>query len=174
MTTVDVLANDKLAGRLANGDRIYLLVRLSHPDGPRWTEGPRQTVNHRFIDDPVRLSITGLAVGKHRQLANAHSAGQIVDDFAELVDAGSLEPWLKSDGEWLLGVWRDWHLNDMQPGCAHQTVVYEQAPYGGERASLTLTQPCPITGYKYGTAWLVKPLPDELISQLHTLFEQGD
>lgn len=49
-----------------------------------------------------------------------------------------------------------YHLNDMQAACDHQTVQ------GSGRDALDNTPPCPVTGYKYGHAWLVKPLPDDI------------
>ena len=58
-----------------------------------------------------------------------------------------------------------WHLNDLKAGCAHQGVVYEDSPYG-RRPSLSLTPPCPVTGYRYGTKWLIEPLPERFVPDL--------
>lgn len=55
-----------------------------------------------------------------------------------------------------------WHLNDLQAACAHQTVVWEDGRYG-RQPSLELTEPCPETGYRYGSAWLTEPLPDDVL-----------
>lgn len=59
-----------------------------------------------------------------------------------------------------------WHLNTMRAGCAHQTPVYAPDQYSRNAPSLDLTPPCPITGYKYGHAWLVEVLPAEVLTEL--------
>jgi hypothetical protein len=56
-----------------------------------------------------------------------------------------------------------WHLNDLSAGCVHQEVVWEDGRYG-RQPSLTATEPCPETGYRYGSAWLVEPLPEDVIA----------
>lgn len=61
------------------------------------------------------------------------------------------------------GTWR--HLNDMRAGCEHQRAMgwksYDEHP----------SEPCPVCGYKYGTAWLVEPLPAEVYSFVESLPE---
>lgn len=42
-----------------------------------------------------------------------------------------------------------YHLNDMKPGCVHQDKSANSPP-------------CPKTGYQWGRAWLVEPLPNWL------------
>lgn len=58
-----------------------------------------------------------------------------------------------------------WHLNGMRAGCAHQDVVWEDTGLG-RRPSLDRTAPCPHTGYRYGSAWLVEPLPARVLGDL--------
>lgn len=64
---------------------------------------------------------------------------------------------------YLLAVWDHWHLNDVQAGCSHQREMgwrnYDKHP--GE--------PCPICGYKYGSAWLYAPLPQDVIDFVQPL-----
>lgn len=66
-----------------------------------------------------------------------------------------------------------WHLNAMQAACAHQEVVWEDSKYG-RRPSLDDTPRCPQTGYKYGSAWLVKPLPADFMDTLNRLLAGVD
>lgn len=100
--------------------------------------------------------------------------------------------WLK-----LLDIWSQWHLNDMSPACEHQRALgwmdekidpdkpaqaygkfypgqssnswnlkgWVYPPYGH------LTEPCPVCGYKYGTAWLKRELPVEVKKFLFDLPE---
>ncbi len=68
---------------------------------------------------------------------------------------------------WLdfLDIWKEWHLNDLQAGCIHQREMgwsrdgYDKHP----------SEPCPICGYKYGTAWLKKDVPESVILFLDRL-----
>lgn len=66
-----------------------------------------------------------------------------------------------------------WHLNGMRAGCAHQTVVWEDGPYG-RRPSLDDTPTCPQTGYRYGHAWLVEPLPWWVRRDIESLMPRMD
>lgn len=86
----------------------------------------------------------------------------------------------------LLEVWHNWHLNDMQAGCEHQQAMN----WGHKELTLTngehktsgcvrpeehpegeLTKPCPMCGYKYGTAWHHKELPQSVIDFIASLPE---
>lgn len=62
-----------------------------------------------------------------------------------------------------LGDW--WHLNSMRAGCVHQEAVYEDGPHG-RRVDLDATRRCPVTGYRYGSAWLIEPLPGPVVGDL--------
>jgi hypothetical protein len=82
-----------------------------------------------------------------------------------------------------------WHLNGTRAGCAHQAVVYEEDRYGRQAPSLDKTpvcrvdgamelhpgrpeadgKPATLGGYRYGSAWLVEPLPDGFLDTLKGL-----
>lgn len=51
----------------------------------------------------------------------------------------------------IMGLWQRNHLNDLQAGCIHQRMLQWDNRYISEK--------CPYCGYKYGTAWLYKPIP---------------
>lgn len=62
-----------------------------------------------------------------------------------------------------------WHLNDMRPGCLHQEAMGwgkgHDVTFCGEKTYKdSLGAPCPYCGYKYGSAWLKRELPPEIIS----------
>lgn len=61
----------------------------------------------------------------------------------------------------------EWHLNGLQAACAHQAVVWDETPY--RQPSLDRTMPCPTSGYRYGTAWLARPMPPEIEAELRSL-----
>lgn len=75
-----------------------------------------------------------------------------------------------------------WHLNDMKAGCEHQDelgfgkgtdVVFTLRNNEGEREVKvfkdSLSAPCPTCGYRYGTQWLSRELPQEIIELAETI-----
>lgn len=60
----------------------------------------------------------------------------------------------------LLTIWKRWHLNDMNTGCIHQ----RELGWSGKKID-----PCPICGFKYGTAWEYDSLPDDVLETLANL-----
>ena len=93
----------------------------------------------------------------------------------------------------LLEIWAVWHLNDMQAGCEHQRAekwekvridpaelpnshanrdgkgILASWVYPKEHPKGLLTKPCPVCGYRYGTAWLKKDVPQSVIDFVENL-----
>lgn len=55
-------------------------------------------------------------------------------------------------------LWKNYHLNDMHAGCEHQK---EGTPIG---------EICPICGYRYGSAWLYREIPEKDLEAIKHLF----
>jgi hypothetical protein len=72
------------------------------------------------------------------------SCGQIVDTIREFFP--ELTPALP------------WHLNDMRAGCEHQ-----------DGRACVVGQKCEVCGYLYGTEWLRRELPVEIVSLVSTV-----
>jgi hypothetical protein len=106
--------------------------------------------------------------------------------------------WTREMVDRLDEIWSAWHGNDMRAGCEHQRAQgWNRRPidpdkplasYGkhfdGQRSNswnmLTwvrpdehpdglLTKECEVCGYKYGTAWLNEPVPDDVLDWLFAL-----
>lgn len=106
--------------------------------------------------------------------------------------------WTREMVDRLDEIWAAWHGNDMRAGCQHQRAErWDRRPidpdkplsaYGkhfdGQRSDswnmLTwirpdehpdglLTKPCDVCGYKFGSAWLNEPVPDEVLDWLFYL-----
>jgi len=152
------------AGRTPDGDKVAIRISL------RVTTQPTLSVYHEPVaqHSPV-LSISGDVwrrhVGMHR---NPTGWGQVVDTFALVrqdrahAATGALAGELsRSDRLFLLRMWREYHLNDMQAACAHQEGVrHDQIDWQAER-----TFGCP-QGYRYGSRWLYRPIPAEDLLRL--------
>lgn len=53
----------------------------------------------------------------------------------------------------IMGLWERNHLNDMNAGCEHQREM--------KRNNDNIESPCPVCGYRYGSAWLYRPISDD-------------
>jgi hypothetical protein len=98
------------------------------------------------------------------------------------------ENWTKDLFLKFIATWREWHLNDLQSGCEHQRemgwdeiLLDKSKPKTQENMAMwhttkenpngLLSEPCPICGYKFGSAWLKKEIPQDVIYFLKSLPE---
>ena len=81
--------------------------------------------------------------------------------------------------KFIMGVWRTYHLNDMQAGTYRQ----ESALYAYRYKAVGYTQSCELLkrlgiyvdrGYTYGTDWLYKPIPEKILNKLIYLINKQD
>lgn len=159
-----------------HGTRHRLVVtaelRVAQPAGR-----DHETIDHATIHDPLNLSFTGNIreqTPKGGWAEGSSGAGVPgwaghVTEFAAPGEPGAGLGWDQARANRLVDLASSWHLNTMQAGCAHQTVVWEDGWYG-RRPSLELTEPCPHTGYRYGSKWLVKPVTLDVAMELRDLF----
>jgi len=136
-----MIASDVLLGRTADGARVFVTVETSEHSGNR------QTVEHEPISEWTQLSIQGEVIDKHHH--EASSLGQIVDELRNI--ATYAPGWNRAKVARLGSLWRQWHLNDVQAGCAHMDLPADTS-YDARKDIR-----CTVTGYKYGSAWLVLP-----------------
>lgn len=146
-----------------------------------------------------KLSMTGV-VGPQRDGNCYGSCGQI----NPLAKIRGMTPLLSKEAMFNLDhIWKEYHLNDMQAGCVHQRKlcwnearIDETQPinaygkfYEGQTSNSwnmwawisctehpngLLEKPCPVCGYKYGTQWLYKPVPQNAIEFLVSLPNDTD
>lgn len=154
---------------------VVLDIRLKTTDkgltlaisGDVWEPHHKDIVMGGQINDELRT-----AIKEHRFKSNFSD-----DDINRILDA-----------------WDRYHLNDMRAGCEHQRAwkwneiklddskpltqdnmamwssygPKKQLTYGNHRFEShprgLLSYPCPICGYRYGTAWLYEALPDDVVT----------
>lgn len=145
-------------GRTSEGFRVWVSLNLRTR---AVTEGMR-TVDHEVLtgDTYAQLSITGSAVAPRAR--SISSCGQILDDLAGVVDYRGSAFDDAAVGV-LLILWERWHLNDMRAACAHMDLPADRS-YEARR-DIT----CPETGYRYGSAWLVAPLPAVVVTTVEAM-----
>jgi hypothetical protein len=132
-------------GRQANGDRMYVEIGLS-------TSNRNMTsVAHEKVGaGALRLTISGYVIPKGGRTAIA--AGQCI---TEIYDVTTPAPgWSKRDIESLAACWIVYNLNDMNAGCEH--INHEG-------------QTCSVSGYRWGTNWLYRPIPQDVIKEITRL-----
>ena len=148
-------------GRTAEGDRVWVEIQLATDWRDQDSPGV-QTVEHGTTHRILRVSITGSGVYKGGR--SISFCGQIIDTVAKVRDFRD-SGWRSGDVRSLVAIWERWHLNDMRPECAHMDLP-EDRSYDARR-HIT----CPITGYKYGSAWLYEDVPGGVIAELERLIE---
>lgn len=135
-----------------------------------WRSRKRRTgiyVDITYVDG--KLSISG-HIGDRPRIRGA--CGQIDMEFAgfggttRLDEINYMPDWNAEKFLRLLVIWRDWHLNDLHAGCEHQRELGWDKDGGYEAHP---SEPCPVCGYKYGTAWLFAEVPEDVVAFLDSL-----
>ncbi len=63
-----------------------------------------------------------------------------------------------------LDIWARWHLNDMRPGCEHQSA--EGYIHSNQLEIGTICETC---GHRFGSSWNTEPVPSYVINWLVAL-----
>ena len=154
------------------------MKKIIHPcDVPQYN-GRKYPMFCEITFDDGRLSITGV-IGPNQRGNAIGGCGQIVMEFDhenkahndsrydDPIKASSLRfapGWNRAKWYKFIEYWHDWHLNDMHAECEHQEKLgwtFETHP----------CEPCPTCGYKLGTAWTKRSVPQEVIDWLERLPE---
>lgn len=77
----------------------------------------------------------------------------------------------------LVQIWQKYHLNDMNAGTINQEIALEDCKsydYYARCKHLENNGLLYDNGYKYGTAWLFRQIPDEVIEEVKQICEYYD
>jgi hypothetical protein len=137
---------------------------------------PYQTITHQQVDTVDHFSMS---------MSSRYAAGQcdqVLDPRDPMVGRLTINP---ASALMLRRIWRRWHLNDMKAGCRHQRHIARKWSKAAKLPSSTRRDnwsrarghffklECDATGYKFGSAWLVEPLPtDRLIRRLTSILAE--
>lgn len=153
-------------GTNADGNRIIVTVELRQDRGDFTS-----ATDHTTLTDLIEASFTFEEFNPRKRRSDGiESAGAGV--FNAIHSITKLDAaWTQDDADKLATLAELWHLNTMSAACDHQTVIYEDGPYG-RRPSLELTEPCEQSGYRYGSSWLAREVPEDVLGWLrdHLMF----
>jgi hypothetical protein len=68
-------------------------------------------------------------------------------------------------------LWKLYNLNDMHAGCEHQRELGWEKSDNINAYDAHPSTPCPVCGYKFGTAWLYAPIPEEDLALIRELLK---
>jgi hypothetical protein len=142
------MSADLLIGRARTyNDRLREWVTIDFGLQPR--SGGQQTVDHEWVDEALEFTAAGMIM-----------LAVLVDPTFEPVS-----PWTAGDVRSLHDLWQRWRLNQMRAACAHMDLP-DDPSYDARRNIV-----CPVTGYRYGSAWLYEPIPESVIAEIRRLEE---
>ena len=143
--------------------RIFLTAEIEKKEGLNY-----ETLQ---LGEFLALSITGNLYEVHKTKPVWIAGGQIDSTIKQLLADGHK---IKDDAwklEEALRIWDEWHLNNFTPGTKRQMEALEEPlDYDSAVKRLKEIGLYDNNGYKYGQAWLIKPLPDEVIARLKVIF----
>jgi hypothetical protein len=124
---------------------------------------------HQEADTRTAQTITHETVTAYKTLSMCGNGGQNREETADISSYKELFI-TEQDLQKIIEVWERWHLNESKAGCIHMDKPEKGKAWDSkewERLSLQ----CP-NGYKYGSAWLVEILPENVIAEVIAIFEK--
>jgi len=157
----DVRIGTLTRGQYGAPARVYVDVTIAHRQGQT-----HQTTDHREITDWWELSISaGITTAQSRRQHDYEQCGQSIEPVAMVANGPEFLPGF-------VKAWDAWHLNGMTAACAHQSPVGQDI---GTRLDQTL--PCldddGAVRYRYGSAWLVRELPADVVQTVLATLRQA-
>lgn len=151
-------------GTTADNLRVHIAVRFTVQSSATDSE----TTEHRHVNSPVQASITHSTYkGKKNIDRNLESVGDDLTDLAHITRPA--QGFTLDEVRELYRLGTEWHLNDVNAACDHMDIPEGKA--ASELLDMGIV--CPETGYKYGTAWLVRELPNDVYDRIIELASKG-
>ena len=137
----------KFVFRLSNHSRVEVKVELEENRRVHiWKDGALKNIQGKVF------SVTAKVYG-HNSLIYVNEP-----EVLDAVKNGKLCEKDKTIYLEILRLWKNYHLNWMHAGCEHQK---EDTPVGDV---------CPVCGYRFGSAWLYREIPEKDLEAIGSLF----
>ena len=141
----------KFVFRPGNYYRVEVEIELeTHQRGYVWKDGALKEIRGNVF------SATQMIYWRN----SCRELGQCFDnpDVLDTIKNGKLCEKDKAIYLEIFRLWKNYHLNDMNAGCEHQK---KGTPVG---------EVCPVCGYRYGSAWLYREIPEKDLEAIKRLF----
>ena len=123
-------------------------------------DGARETTDHLTIAGPLDFAIqTNVWQPSGKDIVTGGQAHHVLDELDSYTYGEELVRFLKEAAD-------TWHNNGLRAACTHQDDTVPEGVTDVIGWRLDNVPPCPQTGYKYGSKWLIEPLTDEFVREL--------
>lgn len=156
-------------GYTEEGCRVVATIAIDYSDGALVT-----FTDHSERPAPDCISVTWEVTRPNSRMIE--SAGQVPPEDRVIArrHARDATPEVR---EFIEQLWLDHHLNDMHAECEHMTTEMlskRDGETGSEWQKRMLeTVVCPLTGYRWGRAWLAREVPVDVLTRTARLIETG-
>lgn len=152
-------------GTTANGERVLMTGELR-------TERPSETIEHEEIEAPVVLSLTSAVFKGKKNISRNHIvSGATLEHLGKIV--APAPGFTLDEARELHAIGTRYHLNTLKAACVHMDMNTPERKGKDAGALLDQRIVCSKTGYRWGSAWLVEPLPAEIQVRFMQLMRQG-
>lgn len=140
-----------LIGRDEQGRKYYLTVEIKP------VQRETYDIEHKLVSGVPVITMSGTILSKYGSITSDRGriqGGQCLDSFDNITHYANR--WSLKELQDVIAIWRGYHLNDMNTHCAHQDLA----------TKWDTVEPCKVTGYRAGSAWLYSPVPDSVLIEL--------
>lgn len=150
-------------GTTAAGERVLMSGEVRRQPEPHTVE----TTDHQQVEDPEELSLTSAVFTGKKNISRNHvTSGATLTHLSLIVKPAP--GFTLEEARELHRIGKSWHLNNMHAECKHMDLPEDEAYEA--RKGIT----CPQTGYKWGSAWLSEPLPEDVRARFIELMSKGN
>lgn len=159
-------------GWTAEGYRITAVVRLE----PAKPDVTTTFTDHATGPRPAELGIM-FAVEDRRRANGYYQGGQVDAEHRIIARRDPFGDASREVAAFINETWSAHHLNTMHAACDHMTPEMlarrdgESTPDWQTRMLAEVV--CPETGYRWGRAWLARPIPADVLDKLERLIATG-
>ena len=164
--------NERKIGLGWTEDGARVVAHVATERGP----GTVTFTDHTEGEKPDRVSVSFEVIGKGRPGQRFESFGQVPAADRVIIRSHANDA-DESTREFIENLWSAHHLNDMQAACDHMTPDM-RARHEGESTSewqtrMLDTVVCPVSGYRWGHAWLARKVPADVLTTARAVVASG-
>lgn len=136
------------------------------------------SVTHEPVTDERAVAFVGEVINPRVRNKDSDryydGMGQCQERLADITKPAA--GWTMDEVRELHTIWDRWHLNDMRAACAHMdpATLAREERNGQQVIATGAINTCPVSDYTYGHAWLIEPIPQDVIDRIDHLLRNRD